>query len=206
PVSPWLLTEQDPARARPQRISRLPPTNASPSRPRLGPCIVRRTGGTDGLHEVILSSGGCRAVALPPPNTNQDAGAWCVGPSLLFNSGLPLATRRPKDPLQRNHGGNSSVSSSDSRGEGRGGLVGVVVHTTSEPAVAAMLEGMALFKIGASFGGFESLIIPARLPERSVRPWRDPGTLLRLHVGLEAVEDLIADLEAGFGRLAAALG
>lgn len=89
---------------------------------------------------------------------------------------------------------------------GSSSLVGVALHTTSEPAVAAMLEGMALFKIGASFGGFESLIIPARLPERSVRPWREPGTLLRLHVGLEAVEDLIADLEAGFGRLAATLG
>lgn len=89
---------------------------------------------------------------------------------------------------------------------GSSSLVGVVLHTTSEPAVAAMLEGMALFKIGASFGGFESLIIPARLPERSVRPWREPGTLLRLHVGLEAVEDLIADLQAGFERLAATLG
>jgi hypothetical protein len=130
-VSPWVLTEQDPARARPQRISRLPPTNASPSRPRLGPCIVRRTGGTGGLHEVILSSSGCRAVALPPLNSNQDAGAWCVGPSLLCNSGLPLATRRPKDPLQRNHGGNSSVTSSDSRGEGRGGLVGAATPGTA---------------------------------------------------------------------------
>ncbi|HXG15480.1 MAG TPA: cystathionine beta-lyase [Calidithermus sp.] len=87
---------------------------------------------------------------------------------------------------------------------GASSLVGVLLHTTSEPAVAAMLEGMALFKIGASFGGFESLIIPARLPERPVRPWREPGILLRLHVGLEAVEDLLADLEAGFRRLTAA--
>ena len=88
----------------------------------------------------------------------------------------------------------------------RGGssLFGVLLHTRSEAAVAAMVDGLQLFKIGASFGGFESLVVPVR-PDRTVRPWREPGFLLRLHVGLEAVEDLIADLEAGFGRLAAAL-
>jgi cystathionine beta-lyase len=46
--------------------------------------------------------------------------------------------------------------------------------------------------------------VPAR-PERTVRPWTAPGFLLRLHVGLEAVEDLIADLELGFLRLGAVL-
>jgi cystathionine beta-lyase len=51
------------------------------------------------------------------------------------------------------------------------------------------------------------LIIPARLPAtRTARPWSEPGFLLRLHVGLEAVDDLIADLEAGFARLATAGG
>ena len=70
--------------------------------------------------------------------------------------------------------------------------------------MAAMVDELRLFKIGASFGGFESLIVPAR-PERTARPWRESGFLLRLHVGLEAVEDLIADLEAGFGRLRTAL-
>jgi cystathionine beta-lyase len=70
--------------------------------------------------------------------------------------------------------------------------------------VSAMVDGLRLFKIGASFGGFESLIVPVR-PERTARPWREPGFLLRLHVGLETVEDLIADLEAGFVRLETAL-
>ncbi len=70
--------------------------------------------------------------------------------------------------------------------------------------MAAMVDELRLFKIGASFGGFESLIVPAR-PVRTARPWREPGFLLRLHVGLEAVEDLIADLEAGFARLRTAL-
>jgi cystathionine beta-lyase len=69
-----------------------------------------------------------------------------------------------------------------------------------------MVEGMRLFRIGASFGGFESLITPARpAAQRTARPWREPGFLLRLHVGLEAVSDLIADLDEGFARLHAAL-
>ncbi|HZS32879.1 MAG TPA: cystathionine beta-lyase [Methylomirabilota bacterium] len=87
----------------------------------------------------------------------------------------------------------------------RGGssLFGVLLRTESEPAVAAMIEGLRLFRIGASFGGFESLVIPAR-PVRTARPWREPGFLIRLHVGLEAVDDLVADLEAGFARLRAA--
>lgn len=89
---------------------------------------------------------------------------------------------------------------------GSSSLFGLLLRTKHEPAVAAMVEGLRLFKIGASFGGFESLITPPR-PEanRTVRPWRPDGFLLRLHVGLEAVEDLIADLEDGFARLNAVL-
>jgi len=87
---------------------------------------------------------------------------------------------------------------------GASSLFGVLLRTGSERAVAAMIDGLQLFKIGASFGGFESLVVPVR-PERTARPWRESGFLLRLHVGLEAVEDLIADLETGFARLGAAL-
>ena len=87
---------------------------------------------------------------------------------------------------------------------GASSLFGMVLHTNSDRAVADMLDGLALFKIGASFGGFESLILPAR-PERTVRARNDAGVLIRLHVGLEAVEDLIEDLEGGFARLNAAL-
>jgi cystathionine beta-lyase len=87
---------------------------------------------------------------------------------------------------------------------GASSLFGVLLRTSSERAVAAMVDGLGLFKIGASFGGFESLVVPAR-PVRTARPWREPGFLLRLHVGLEAVDDLIADLEAGLSRLGAVL-
>jgi cystathionine beta-lyase len=87
---------------------------------------------------------------------------------------------------------------------GSGSLFAVLLRTESEAAVAAMLDGLRIFRIGASFGGFESLIIPGRLAGlRAVRPWPEAGTLLRLHVGLEAVEDLLADLDAGLARLRA---
>ncbi|MGH7389521.1 MAG: cystathionine beta-lyase [Candidatus Rokuibacteriota bacterium] len=89
---------------------------------------------------------------------------------------------------------------------GSSSLFSVLLRTSSEVAVAAMLDGLRLFKMGASFGGFESLIIPSRpAANRTVRPWREQGFLLRLHVGLEGVEDLIADLDEGFARLDAVL-
>jgi cystathionine beta-lyase len=68
-----------------------------------------------------------------------------------------------------------------------------------------MLDGMELFGMGYSWGGFESLILPTH-PEklRSATTWAPGGPTLRLHAGLEDLDDLVADLEAGLGRLAAA--
>ena len=82
------------------------------------------------------------------------------------------------------------------------GLFGVVLRPAVKARVDAMLDGMRLFKMGWSWGGFESLVIPAR-PQRNrtVTRWQAAGPYLRLHVGLEDVEDLIADLEQGFTRL-----
>ena len=68
-----------------------------------------------------------------------------------------------------------------------------------------MLEGMELFAMGYSWGGYESLIIPtdpARI--RTATTWPFKGASLRIHAGLEDVDDLIADLEAGFARFNAA--
>jgi len=68
-------------------------------------------------------------------------------------------------------------------------------------ATAAVCEGRRHFGIGMSWGGFESLIMPARLSGlRSVRPW-DGGPLIRLHIGLDDPADLIADLSEGFAAL-----
>ncbi len=87
------------------------------------------------------------------------------------------------------------------------GLFGVVLHEPcTHTAIAAMVDGMALFGIGASWGGYESLMI-ASYPERcrSATTWDAPGRTLRIHAGLEDPADLIADLEAGFDRFQKAL-
>jgi len=70
--------------------------------------------------------------------------------------------------------------------------------------VAALCEGRRHFGIGYSWGGFESLILPARIDSlRSVAPWRG-GPLIRVHIGLEDPADLIADLKEGFSAMARA--
>ena len=67
-----------------------------------------------------------------------------------------------------------------------------------------MLDGLSLFGMGYSWGGFESLILPFDPSTyRTATAWQVEGPALRLHIGLEDVEDLKADLEAGFTRLAA---
>jgi cysteine-S-conjugate beta-lyase len=86
---------------------------------------------------------------------------------------------------------------------GATGLFGVVLQPVAKGSIAAMLDGMRLFGIGGSWGGYESLIIPMRPErERTVTRWSPGGPCLRLHVGLEDPADLIADLAAGLARLA----
>ncbi|HEY1328260.1 MAG TPA: cystathionine beta-lyase [Casimicrobiaceae bacterium] len=86
--------------------------------------------------------------------------------------------------------------------KGASGLLGVVLHPVPKAGVDAMLNGMRLFGMGWSWGGFESLVIPT-YPERtrSITQWRRDGPCLRLHIGLEDPDDLIEDLAAGLGRL-----
>ncbi|MEZ5840608.1 MAG: cystathionine beta-lyase [Hyphomicrobiales bacterium] len=84
------------------------------------------------------------------------------------------------------------------------GLFGVVLKDVPLAGVKAMLDGLGLFGLGYSWGGFESLALYADLRGyRTATTWDAEGPLLRFHIGLEDVDDLIADLEAGFRRLAA---
>ncbi|MDT0617795.1 cystathionine beta-lyase [Salinisphaera sp. P385] len=85
------------------------------------------------------------------------------------------------------------------------GLFGVQLKPCSRHALTAMLDGLELFGMGFSWGGFESLVLPVNLTgARSATEWTHEGPLLRLHAGLESADDLIADLKAGFDRLASA--
>lgn len=88
---------------------------------------------------------------------------------------------------------------------GASGLFGVVLNACSDRQFAAMLDHMELFRLGYSWGGYESLAVPTYPSDlRSAQPWVAPGPSLRLHVGLENPDDLITDLERGFARLAQA--
>ena len=82
---------------------------------------------------------------------------------------------------------------------GSSGLFGLVLHPQPDGAVARFLGALQLFGMGFSWGGFESLILPCD-PQlrRQTGDWTDhrAGPLIRIHAGLEAVEDLLADLDA----------
>ena len=88
---------------------------------------------------------------------------------------------------------------------GASGLFSIVLQPVNRSQLAAMLDGLALFGMGYSWGGFESLIIPFDpTGYRTATAWNEAGPALRLHIGLEDVDDLKADLAAGFARMAAA--
>ena len=85
---------------------------------------------------------------------------------------------------------------------GASGLFGIELEPCAEESVVDMLNGMRLFGMGYSWGGYESLLIPANVQKiRTVMPWRFEGPLLRIHIGLEDVDDLKDDLKDGLKRL-----
>jgi cystathionine beta-lyase len=88
---------------------------------------------------------------------------------------------------------------------GASGLFSIVLKPAPQQAVDALLNAVKLFGMGYSWGGFESLIIPFDCaPYRTATTWAPGGPALRLHVGLENVDDLKADLERGFAAFNAA--
>jgi cystathionine beta-lyase len=88
---------------------------------------------------------------------------------------------------------------------GASGLFSVVLKPVPKASVDALLNAVKLFGMGYSWGGFESLIIPFDCADyRTATKWAPGGPTLRLHIGLENVEDLKADLARGFEALRAA--
>jgi cystathionine beta-lyase len=86
---------------------------------------------------------------------------------------------------------------------GAAGVFGAVLKPVDDAKLKAMLESYALFSMGFSWGGYESLIIPCDDNiTRTAKPWKAEGPLIRLSIGLEHPDDLIADLATGFARLA----
>ena len=86
---------------------------------------------------------------------------------------------------------------------GAASLFGLVLKSQDLDATARFIDDLELFKIGSSWGGFESLMVmnTAAGLGRTVHPWTESEYILRVHVGLEDPEDLVADLDAGFARM-----
>ncbi len=87
---------------------------------------------------------------------------------------------------------------------GASGLFGVILKPVPETALDRMLDGLRLFGMGYSWGGYESLCVPtAPAKARTATTWSSDGPSLRVYVGLEDANDLIDDLKAGLQRLSA---
>jgi cystathionine beta-lyase len=85
--------------------------------------------------------------------------------------------------------------------KGATGLFGVVLKEMPHSRFAAFMDSLKLFGMGYSWGGFESLIVPAKI-HRSAAPFDARGRIVRIHAGLEDADDLIADLDQALAKLA----
>jgi cystathionine beta-lyase len=86
---------------------------------------------------------------------------------------------------------------------GAAALFSVVLHERDEAQISAFIDALALFGIGYSWGGFESLVLPAHF-HRAFKGPKQEGPIIRFHIGLEDAEDLRADLAKALPHLSAA--
>ncbi|HXQ83405.1 MAG TPA: cystathionine beta-lyase [Xanthobacteraceae bacterium] len=158
---------------------------------------VRLSGLCEGPDDVYLGLRGLRTLA--------------VRLQRHYQSGLAVARwleRRPEvlrllHPALPSHPGHAIWKRDFT---GASGLFSMVFKPVPQKAVYAFLDTLELFGIGASWGGYESLAIPFDCtPARTATRWQPGGPTVRFHIGLEDVEDLIADLESGFAALAGAV-
>ena len=86
--------------------------------------------------------------------------------------------------------------------KGPSGLFSIILDCKSDEKVMAFLDNLSLFGMGYSWGGYESLAVPFDCtPYRSVTPYNPGGRGIRLNIGLEDPEDIIADLERGLAAM-----
>jgi cystathionine beta-lyase len=180
-----------------------------------------------GHSDLMLGIATCKEASFVPVKKTASAAGYCGGPDDVYmalrglrtlsvrmqrhyESALAIARwlqKRPEVhrvmyPALPDHPGHDIWKRDYG---GASGLFGFALNRFSDQAFAAFLDHMELFKLGYSWGGYESLMVPT-YPEtlRSSTGWNAPGPCVRIHVGLEHVDDLIADLEHGFARLRAA--
>lgn len=83
---------------------------------------------------------------------------------------------------------------------GASGLFSIALRPISDEALACFIDALQLFGLGVSWGGFESLALPFN-PSRQVAQWPYEGPGVRIHIGLENTDDLLADLDQAFKKM-----
>ena len=177
-----------------------------------------------GHSDVMLGTVSANAAAFPALKSTAGLCGLCEGPDDVYlglrglrtlavrlerhyQSGLAIAKwleQRPEvlrllHPALPSHPGHAIWQRDFS---GASGLFSMVLKPVPQKAVHAFLDTLDLFGIGASWGGYESLAIPFDCTRvRTATSWAPGGPTVRFHIGLEAVEDLIADLEGGFAAM-----
>ena len=158
---------------------------------------VRRTVADYGFcvspDDCYLALRGLRTIGVRMQHQQQSALAvarWLEGRPEVLRVLYPALASDPGHALwQRDFSGAAS-------------LFGVVLKPVAWEKVGAMIDALQLFGIGSSWGGYESLAIRADVTKgRTATQWNPGGPLVRLHIGLEAPTDLIADLERAFAQL-----
>jgi cysteine-S-conjugate beta-lyase len=157
---------------------------------------IRLLGVCAGPDDVFLALRGLRTLAVRLKQHQQSAievAHWL--------SVRPEVTRVLHPALESNPG--HTIWKRDFTGAS--GLFSIVLKPAPQQAVDALLDTVALFGMGYSWGGFESLVIPFDCADyRTATTWAPGGPALRLHIGLEDVDDLKADLANGFAAFNAA--
>jgi len=180
-----------------------------------------------GHSDVMLGTVSANDSTVATLKNTVGVNGWCVGPDDMYlgqrglrtlavrldrhyRSGVAVAQwleRRPEvlrliHPAFASHPGHALWKRDFT---GASGLFSVVLKPVPQQTVYAFLDALELFGIGASWGGYESLAIPFDCTKvRTATRWAPGGPTVRFHIGLEAVEDLLADLERGFAAFAAA--
>jgi len=149
-----------------------------------------------GPEEVYLALRGLRTMELRLREAERQGLAlaeWLRGRPEVLNVIHPALPDHPDHALWRRDFSGSS------------GLFSVILKPAPKAAVAALLDGLELFGLGYSWGGYESLVIPFDCASyRTATHWAPGGPALRFSVGLEDIEDLKDDLDRGFARMKAA--
>ncbi|MBT5414636.1 MAG: cystathionine beta-lyase, partial [Rhodospirillaceae bacterium] len=156
---------------------------------------VRRLGNTAGPDDVYLTMRGMRTMAVRLRHhmaAGMEMARWLRDRPEVERVIHPALEDHPDHALWKRDF------------TGASGLFGTVFKPCSDAAFAAFFDALELHGLGASWGGFESLVLPANLAKsRTAVPWKDNGRIVRFHTGLEDLDDLKADVEQGFAAMKA---